>query len=53
MNKRNGQEGPWVFPKTRASRAEYLEFVKVLQGVGTTCSRFLLVPVVNCPEMAG
>ena len=40
MNKRNGQEGPWVFPKTRASRAEYLEFVKVLQGVGTTCSRF-------------
>jgi len=41
MNKRNGQEGPWVFPKTRASRGEYLEFVKVLQGVGTTCSRFL------------
>src|ERR1017187_692629 len=40
MSKRNGKEGPWVFPKTRASRAEYLEFVKVLQGVGTTCSRF-------------
>jgi hypothetical protein len=40
MSERNGQEGPWVFPKTRASRAEYLEFVKVLQGVGTTCSRF-------------
>ena len=40
MSKRNGQEGPWVFPKTRASRAEYMEFVKVLHGVGTTCSRF-------------
>ena len=40
MRKQNGQEGPWVFPKTRASRAEYLEFVKVLQEVGTTCSRF-------------
>ncbi len=40
MSERNGQEGPWVFPKTRARRAEYLEFVKVLQGVGTTCSRF-------------
>jgi hypothetical protein len=40
MNKRNGQEGPWVFPKTRATRTEYLEFVKVLKGVGTTCSRF-------------
>lgn len=40
MNERNGQEGPWVYPKTRASRAEYLEFVKVLQGAGTTCSRF-------------
>ena len=40
MSERNGQEGPWVYPKTRASRAEYLEFVKVLEGVGTTCSRF-------------
>jgi hypothetical protein len=40
MSERNGQEGPWIYPKTRASRAEYLEFVKVLHGVGTTCSRF-------------
>ncbi len=40
MNERNGQEGPWVFPKTRVSRVEYAEFLKALQGLGTTCSRF-------------
>ncbi len=40
MSDLNGQQGPWVFPKTRASRTEYLEFLKVLKGLGTTCSRF-------------
>jgi len=40
MNENNEAERKWYFPKARVSRAEYLEFLKVVQGLGTTCSRF-------------
>jgi len=40
MNENNKPEPQWYFAKARVSRAEYLEFLKVLQGLGTTCSRF-------------
>src|SRR5688572_17107909 len=40
MNENNGVKAQWYFAKTRVSRAEYLEFLKVLQSLGTNCSRF-------------
>ncbi len=40
MNEDNEREKLWYFPKARISRAEYLEFVRVLAGLETTCSRF-------------
>ncbi len=40
MNENDKPETQWYFAKTRVSRAEYLEFLKVLQTLETTCSRF-------------
>src|SRR5579864_4188141 len=40
MDEIDKSERPWVFPKTRAPRAEYVQFVKVLGAAGTTCSQF-------------
>ncbi len=40
MNENRDVETAWYFAKTRVSRTEYLEFLKVLQSLGTTCSRF-------------